>query len=283
MHFLFSLLSLPLYALHTHAIEPRGFIPPKVDPNVEPVPVAPIDPVPAPAPESPNQPVSGCRIGEDCSGDSNPVPGKPIYNPPPAKNPDPPSNGASDVASHISDILDLVTSIISLAQGGSTITTSATLPTAAYPCASAQNVYGSCSSASSNFGAQALSAQASCLCYEQVRFDISYNPGAFDGYIRRCNSFVLGQTSISTQASGLVPALGLCPSVGDVRATATGSGAVASATSSTTGSPALPGSGSATTASTPTVQPSTTSGARRGVACGSLLVVVGLVLGSALI
>lgn len=284
MRSMFTLFLLSLHLLHASALKPRGIILPKVDPDVDPVPVEPLEPVSEPAPDEPDQPTSGCKTGEDCSGsgETAPLP----YGDPAATNPDPTEDEPIEVAEHISDILDLVTTIISLAQGSSTITTRASLPTAAVPCTSAQKVYAACSSASSGFGAYAMSVQASCLCYVQVQSDVSYNPGAFDGYISSCNNFVLGQTSISTEATGLAPALGLCSSAGPVRAAAsasastTGTGAVASGTGSSVSRASASATTASPTASTPTVQPETTGGASRDMVRGSLFVLVGLVCGN---
>lgn len=295
MRFLIHLSLLSLHLLHTHALTPRGIILPKVDPE----PIEPVDPVRDPAPETPDDTpsdnVPSCNTDADCSNDPTaPSTNDPIYIAPSSTNPDPAAEDSSEIAEHISDILDLVTSIISIAQGGSTVTASASLPTAAYPCLSAQDLYASCASVSSDFGVQAATAQANCLCYDEVRFDVNYNPGAFDGYISSCNQFVLEQSSISTQASYLSPALGLCSSVGVVRAgatgtvvgTGTGTGVAASATGSGTGVVASPGSGSgsATTtasvtgsSSTPTIQPASSSGASRRTVWGLLLVPLGIV------
>ena len=159
-------------------------------------------------------------------------PSPPIGDPPPGQVPgeqpgeDEPE---SDIGEALSDILDAITSIISLADGTSTITSTISLPTAAHPCLSAQNLFNSCASRASSSYALALSTQvcngplpcvqgpsgpdtatakiqSSCLCHPATS---TAAPGIFDGYLRSCNNYVKNQTQLATR-SGLTVATAFC-------------------------------------------------------------------------
>ena len=162
-------------------------------------------------------------------------PSPPIDEPPPAQAPgeQPGENESeSDIGEALSDILDAITSIISLAGGTSTVVPSAiSLPTAAHPCLSAQNLFNSCASRASSSYAAAPSTQvcfaplpcveepsgpdtataniqSSCLCPQATSTSA---PGIFDGYLGSCNNYVQNQTQLATQ-SGLTVATAFCSS-----------------------------------------------------------------------
>ena len=144
----------------------------------------------------------------------------------------------SDIAENLSDILDAITSIISLAGDGgtsTTITSTISLPTAAHPYLSAQNLFNSCSSqASSSYAVAGLSRrvcieagdpcvtkpsgpktavasmQSRCLCPSAT--------GLFDGYLGSCRDYVQAQTQLATQ-SGLGIAAAFCTSDASVSPT----------------------------------------------------------------
>ena len=128
----------------------------------------------------------------------------------------------SDIAeTRLSVILDAMTSIMSLASDGgtsTTITSTIALPTAAYPCPSAQKLLNSCSSQASSSYAVAgpstvrciaagdpcvtapsgpktavASMQSSCVCPPAT--------GLFDDYLGTCNAHDQAQTQLATQSS----------------------------------------------------------------------------------
>lgn len=185
----------------------------------------------------------------------NDLPSEPPYYHSPPGSPDGSETGGeedkpeSDIAETLSDILDAITSIISLAGDGSTsttITSTISLPTAAHPCLSAQKLFNSCSSQASSSYAVAgpsrrvcieagdpcvtapsgphtavASMQSSCLCP-------SAPGGLFDGYLGSCRDYVQAQTQLATR-SGLAIAAAFCMG-------ATTTAAVASTAALTTGS-----------------------------------------------
>ena len=244
-YFLFLSLIL-VSALPAHAAFP---IPKAPDaPDVAPEPVVPDTPsVPASGPS----PESGSKPEGTSPNEPNPI-GPPATVPGEYPGEDPESE-ASDIGEHLSDILDAITSLASLAVVGTTaaattITSAPSIPTAAYPCSSAEVIYNSCSSQHPDFNVSPQSAQARCLCYAgQSNYATAWAPSIFDGYISSCNSYVQAQTQLST-LQGVGGDLGLCSSAGQFIAT---TGAVASA-STRTGSPSIPAAASA-----PTVQPPT--------------------------
>ena len=157
-----------------------------------------------------------------------------INDPPPAQAPgeQPGENESeSDIGEALSDILDAITSIISLAGGTSTVTLAISLPTAAHPCLSAQNLFNSCASRASSSYAAAPSTQvcnaplpcveepsgpdtataniqSRCLCSQATSTSV---PGIFDGYLGSCNNYVQNQTQLATR-SGLTIAPAFCSS-----------------------------------------------------------------------
>lgn len=204
-----------------------------VDPDIDVVPTVPkIDPEPAPEPAPEPDP------NPDNDSPSDGIP--PTDDSPPLANPgqtreDEPE---SDIGETLSDILDAITSIISDVVGGTTtITSTASLPTAAHPCLSAQNVYNSCASQSSGFDFEAATIQASCLCYQNQSAS-SWVPGLFDNFLVSCNNYVQEQTQLVTRPV-LETLTAFCTNAGDVRVSTT------AAVSST---PAVP-TAAATTAS----------------------------------
>ncbi|MCJ1273512.1 hypothetical protein MMC21_001305 [Puttea exsequens] len=277
-------------------LRPRGIFIPKI-PKPE-IPVPPIKPKapsigssnpgeefgdtnPSPVKESP---------GEEF-GDTNPSPADdsptaPIYDstpneaPEPAKPDEDSDETGSEIASAFKDILDELTNLIST-QDSTTVTATAALPTAAYPCASANNIYAYCASASSNFSSALATQQASCLCYEQASSgeEITYAPRVFDDYIGSCNTYLMAQTaswSLSAQATGLAAVVELCGSVGDVRASAS-----ISATAGASATGGLSASASASAAATTTPAAMATSGSRgRGGILNQALIGAGAVLGA---
>ena len=203
-------LSLTLIAL-TNA----GF----VDPDVDPVPAVPkTDPEPAPKPAPEPAPEPDPNPDPDSpSGGSSPAYGPPFPQDPGGTGEDEPE---TDIGETLSDILDAITSIISEVVGGTTtITSAASLPTAAHYCLSAQNVYHSCASQTSGFNTAAVTIQASCLCYQNQNTS-SWVPGLFDGFLGACNNYVQGQTQLAS-LTGLDTAAAFCTTAGNVRVSAT--------------------------------------------------------------
>ena len=203
-------LSLTLIAL-TNA----GF----VDPDVDPVPTVPKtvpEPAPKPAPEPAPEPDPN-PDPDSPSGGSSPAYGPPFPQDPGGTGEDEPE---TDIGETLSDILDAITSIISDVVGGTTtITSAASLPTAAHYCLSAQNVYHSCASQTSGFNTAAVTIQASCLCYQNQNTS-SWGPGLFDGFLGACNNYVQGQTQLAS-LTGLDTAAAFCTTAGNVRVSAT--------------------------------------------------------------
>lgn len=238
-YFLFLSLIL-VSALPAHA----AFTIPKAPdvPDVAPEPVVP---------DTPNDPASDSKPEGTSPNEPNPI-GPPATVPGEYPGEDPESE-ASDIGEHLLDILDAITSLASLAVVGTTaaattITSAPSIPTAAYPCSSAEVIYNSCSSQFPDFNVSPQSAQARCLCYAgQSNNATVWAPSIFDGYVSSCNNYVQAQTQLST-LQGVGGDLGLCSSAGQVIAT---TGTVASA-STRTGSPSIPAAASA-----PSVQPPT--------------------------
>ncbi len=168
-----------------------------------------------------------------------------------------------DIGDAIQSLLDAITSVVSEVQGDSTITSAAPLPTAAYPCLDAESAYNDCRSHSTGFVSAPMSAQASCLCYNNAS---SWSPDRFDGYLSGCDRFVQAQATVSA-AGNLSTGLGLCTSAGDVLASASASSASKASVASSTSIP---------------IRAPTTGMASGRVRCGSSLVVLGgILLGSA--
>ena len=137
-----------------------------------------------------------------------------------------------DIGETLSNILDAITSVISLAAGTSTITSTISLPTAAHPCLSAQNLFNSCASLASSSYARAPSTQvciapltcvhepsgpatatakiqSSCLCHQPTSTLV---PGLlFDEYLGSCNNYIQNQMQLATR-SGLKIATAFCTS-----------------------------------------------------------------------
>lgn len=188
---------------------------PNIDPDPDPT-------TPDAAPDSSN---SGTGNQSSASGGT-------IPNQSPA-----PENPIEDIGQQVQAFLDAITSVTTdVVSGSSTITSVATLPTAAYPCVTIRSLYASCSAATSNFGAEAQSVQASCLCYGQdVRTETStWAPASFDSLISSCDRFVKAQTQFFGVASNIEGAIGLCTIAENVRASSgasvhpTGTSAMAS-------------------------------------------------------
>ena len=258
-------------ALLVHAAFPIPKAPDAPDVAPEPVvPETPSDPASDPTPES------GPKPEGTSPNEPNPI-GPPATVPGEHPGVDPESE-ASDVGEHLSDILDAIISLVSLAVGGTTaagttITSAPSIPTAAYPCSSAEVIYNSCSSQFPGFDVSPQSAQARCLCYVgQGNYATAWAPSIFDGYVSSCNNYVQAQTQLST-LQGVGGDLGLCSSAGQVIAALSTTGAVASA-STRTGSPSIPAATSA-----PSVQPPTMGMA---IQCGikwPLNLLVGIICG----
>ena len=189
-------------------------------PHVNPEPPVPEPINPAPKGDSPPE------------GSTPEIPG--LYNPGAQIPGSHPAEGQPerDIGGTLTDILNAITSIVSEVVGGSTtVTSTAPLPTAAFPCLSAQSIFSSCASHFPNFNASGPTQQANCLCYPS-QDSSSWNPGRFDGFLSSCNSYVQAQTQLST-LSGLVSATGYCTSVGNVRATGTAAAAASTPAAST--------------------------------------------------
>ena len=191
-----------------------------VDPDVDVVPTEPKvepEPAPEPAPEPDPNP----------DNDSPPDGSSPTYDSPPLQNPGETGedDSESDIGETLSDILDAITSIISDVIGGTTTVTSvASLPTAAHPCLSAQDIYNSCASQTSGFNTTAATVQASCLCYQNQNQNqstsSSWVPGLFDGFLASCNNYVQERTQlVSLQALETLTAF--CTTAGNVRVSTT--------------------------------------------------------------
>ena len=174
------------------------------------------------------------KVGPEPAPESHPFPhnGSPTdgipykYDSPPFPSPggigeDEPE---SDIGETLSNILDAVTSIISDVIGGTTtVTSAASLPTAAHPCLSAQNIYNSCASETSGFNKSAATIQASCLCYQnqnQNQSTFSWAPGLFDGFLASCNHYVQEQTQLVTLPV-LKTLTAFCTTAGNVRVSTT--------------------------------------------------------------
>ena len=188
-----------------------------VDPDVDVVPTEPkVDPEPAPEPAPEPDP----NPDNDSPTDgSYPTYDSPLQNPGGTGE----NESESDIGETLSDILDAITSIISDVIGGTTtVTSAASLPTAAHPCLSAQDIYNSCASQISGFNTTAATIQASCLCYQNQNQSTSSSwvPGLFDGFLVSCNNYVQEQTQLVT-----LPALetltAFCTTAGNVRVSTT--------------------------------------------------------------
>ena len=189
-----------------------------VDPDVGVVPTVPKvepEPAPEPAPEPNPNPDNG-----------SPTDGSyPTYDSPPLLSPGGigEDDSESDIGETLSDILDAITSIISDVIGGTTtITSAASLPTAAHPCLSAQEIYNSCASQIPGFNTTAATIQASCLCYQNQNQSRSFSwvPGLFDGFLASCNNYVQEQTQLVTLPV-LETLTAFCTTAGSVRVSTT--------------------------------------------------------------
>ena len=219
-----------------------------VDPDVDPVPTVPKtvpEPAPEPAPEPDPDPDNGSP-SEGSPPAYNPLPQVPSENP----GEDEPDN---DIGEILSDILDAITSIISEVVGGTTtVTSAASLPTAAHPCLSAHDVFNSCASQTSGFSTASANIQASCLCYQNHNTS-SWVPGLFDGFLGSCNNYVRAQTQLSTLPA-LATATAFCTSAGNVKVSTTAAASSPPAVptaASTTAPQVLPPSKGAATALSP--------------------------------
>ena len=224
-----------------------GFIDPDVDvvptePKVEP------EPAPEPAPEPDPNPDNGSPTDNS----------SPTYDSPPLPNPggtgeDEPE---SDIGETLSDILDAITSIISdVIDGTTTVTSAASLPTAAHPCLSAQDIYNSCASQTPGFNTTAATIQASCLCYQNQNQSRSFSwvPGLFDGFLVSCNNYVQEQTQL-VPLPVLETLTAFCTTAGNVRVSTTAAVSSTPAVptaAATTASQELPPSKGAATALSP--------------------------------
>ncbi|MCJ1450581.1 hypothetical protein MMC28_000914 [Mycoblastus sanguinarius] len=219
-----------------------------------------VDPDPDPAPDVPND-------GPN-SDPSTPDIGAPGANIGPIGF-TPSESDESDIGEHLSDILDAIQSIISIAAGGSTTVLASSVPPVAYGCLSAESIYSVCSANDTVFNTAATSYQASCLCYRTIGGTPYWAPLAFDGYMSSCNDYVQAAIQYSTNQSGIETAVSVCATGGDVRATP-----AANATNS----------GAAQTGSSPTIMTSPTSPPSTGIAdrqrrSGGLFMFLGIVLG----
>lgn len=178
---------------------------------------------PEPDPNDPNDP----GIGPG---------GTPINNP--SNNPDPGEAGEDeperDLAEKIYDIIDTISSLISLLEDStSTSATGVAFPTAAQPCTSARDFFNSCSTKASRLNAaddaDASRCGADVACYENgpnpstTPFSIyqssclctqSQSPGLFEGYLGSCNTYVQAQTQLAAQPS-LALATAFCTTEGN--------------------------------------------------------------------
>ncbi|KAK0509751.1 hypothetical protein JMJ35_008145 [Cladonia borealis] len=194
------------------------------DPDVDVVPTEPKvepEPAPEPAPEPDPHP-----------DDGSPTDGSsPTYDSPLLPNPGGTGEdeSESDIGETLSDILDAITSIISDVIGGTTtITSAASLPTAAHPCLSAQDIYNSCALQTSGFNTTAATIQANCLCYQNQNQNQNQNqstssswvPGLFDGFLASCNNYVQEQTQLVTLPV-LETLTAFCTTAGNVRVSTT--------------------------------------------------------------
>ncbi len=213
-----------------------------VDPDVDPVPTVPKT-EPEPAPEPAPEPDPNPNTDSPPDGSSPPFDSPPLLNPGGTGEDEP----ESDIGETLSDILDAITSIISDVIGGTTTVTSAvSLPTAAHPCLSAQDVYKSCASLTSGFDTAAATIQASCLCYQHTS---SWVPGLFDDFLGSCNNYVQAQTQLVTLPD-LATVTAFCTSAGNVKVSATAAvsspPAVPTAASTTAPQELPPSTGAAT-------------------------------------
>ena len=189
-----------------------------VDPDVDVVPTEPKvepEPAPEPAPEPDPNP----------DNDSPPDGSSPTYDSPPLQNPGETGedDSESDIGETLSEVLDAITSIISDVIGGTTtVTSAASLPTAAHPCLSAQDIYNSCALHSPGFNTTAATIQASCLCYQNQNQSTSSSwvPGLFDGFLASCNNYVQEQTQLVSQPA-LESLTAFCTTAGNVRVSTT--------------------------------------------------------------
>lgn len=271
LHIMRSVFALAFSILQAALFVQAGFSIPKVP-----------DPVPAPLPAPlPEVPVVGSGRSSGSSGDSSdpysggssggtsePLGPLRIGSSAPDSGSQPAgSNGEKsnigDVIDKIQSVLDAITSVVELSNGSPTTTSAASLPTAAYPCSSAQVVYDACAARTSNFSTMELTMQADCLCY-----DIS-TIRPFDGYMSSCNNFVQNQTRYAgTTASAIQNATSLCAQAQSV--------STALLAAASTAAPQM------TAASTPTTPPSTGTASRLPTS-HTLFLCLGFVLGISMI
>lgn len=187
--------------------------------------------IPKNAPE-PESPVTDPHPPSDPGSGSDPL--SQILDAPVQEEPVKVNDPKADIGDAIQSLLDAIMSIVEV-QGGSTITSAAPLPTAAYPCLHAEKAYNHCSSHFTAFVSAPMSAQASCLCYNNAS---KWSPDRLEGYISGCNDFVQAHTTFS--AGNISSGLGLCTSAGDVRASASVSSASKASASDLTSSTSVP-------------------------------------------
>lgn len=214
-------------AFFVHAIDPIVVDPDPVPPAVKPV-----------TPDS-----AGSGTDEpDTPGDTGSS--RPLFDPALDPSPDPgEGEEENDIGEKIQSLLDAITSIVSIVQGSSTITSTVSLPSAAYPCLYAESLYNYCSSNDTGFATVPASVQASCLCYQASGNATSWVPGVFDGYLSGCEGFVQAETVYQT--ASIESAVALCTSLGDVRASAREASASATALSPTAAITQRPSTGGA--------------------------------------
>ena len=211
------------------------------------------------------------------------------------------AHAASEIIEHINDIIDDISSLLSLAistSDSSTFTltrpTASPLPTAASQCLSAQSIYSACgrsdNSGGQNFTTLSVSQQASCLCYQRfggsssgdnkATTTVTWVPGLFDGYVSSCNGFIATQSIVAlTTSTSASTTTGICASVGDVRASP-GSTTQAVASTSTMSSNGAAMASSTTMTTAPMTGLAGRSVRRRdGVILLSLVVMAGGMIG----
>lgn len=147
------------------------------------------------------------------------------------------SMGVSDIE-EIGELLQGIVDALSLKPTQTTtdstetfniITTTLSIPTAAYACVTANSVYSSCSANNANFVTAAPSVQANCLCYSAVNSLSVWLP-----FMGECYGYARTAIQNATVMSGIALASGMCVSAREARATVTGAGNVGSEDSART-------------------------------------------------
>ncbi|KAL8826092.1 MAG: hypothetical protein Q9191_004009 [Dirinaria sp. TL-2023a] len=160
-----------------------------------------------------------------------------------------PGSGDSGSAGHetdgeeVFDALETVVEQILSAVFPSTASASSTPTITAAPrktdpyaqaCVTAHNIYSACSTRTSGFLSAENNVQASCLCYQTLGASTRWAPSLYDNVVSSCDTYLGTVTQPYTLSSAIAGQMGLCPALGDVRATPVAASSLSAATASYT-------------------------------------------------